>query len=742
VTGRARAQRREAQDGPAPRPPGGRPQARQTLVQRLDRLGLKRDWDFILHLPLRYRDETSVTPIAELEPGVESQIEGVIDAVEVAFRGRRQLIARIRDASGELLLRWLHFYPSQRSQLTVGRRIRAIGLVRGGLMGIEMIHPQLRPADASPAPRAGSATVPSPQPDPLSAAVSAPLSAPLSAPISAPVPALPPAPPSAPLPSHLTPVYPTTAGLPQSWLRRRIDRALAGVAIVDPVPAAVRDPLGLPELGAALHFLHHPAPDADPVALAERRHPAWARIRFDELLAQQLAMQEARSLRRGLAAPALAAGGGLTAALIASLPFSLTAAQRRVWGEIERDLAGAAPMNRLLQGDVGSGKTVIAALAAARAIEAGFQAALMAPTEILAEQHFARIEQWLAPLGVTVLWLTGRRRESERRPALERIAAGEAQLVIGTHALIQDEVRFARLGLAIVDEQHRFGVGQRLALRGHAAAPHLLMLSATPIPRTLAMTYLADVDVSVIDELPPGRTPVITKLVAGTRRDEVLARVRAETAIGRQAYWVCPLVEDSDEIEATAATRMYQETSASLPDLRLGLLHGQLPAAEKAAVMQAFAAGRIDVLVATTVVEVGIDVANATLMVIEHAQRFGLATLHQLRGRVGRGAQRSACVLLFDEPLSEPARARLKVMYETNDGFEIARRDLQLRGPGEFLGARQWGVPMLRFADLERDAELVEAARDAAAAMLRDRPQAARAHVARWFAGAAGYLGA
>ncbi len=676
-----------------------------TLAKRLARLGLRRDWDFVLHLPLRYRDESAITPIAALEPGVEAQVEGTVLAVDLAPRGaRRQLVARLRDDSGELLLRWLHFHPSQRAQLTVGRRLRALGTVRGGLMGTEIIHPSLRAAG-------GSAT----------------------------------------LPTHLVPIYPSTDGLPQHWLRKRIERALREVDLTDALPAAVRAPLGLPELGAALRELHQPPLAADREALAQRRGPAWERVIFDELLAQQVALREARIRRSAASAPPLRAPAGasdtatgtpasLSEALRAALPFALTADQDAVWAEIAADLAAGVPMNRLLQGDVGSGKTVVAALAAARAVEAGWQAALMAPTEILAEQHFRRIEQCLAPLGVPVAWLAGRARGEVRRSTLRRIADGEVPLVVGTHALIQDEVHFARLGLAVVDEQHRFGVGQRLALRSHGGLqPHLLMLSATPIPRTLAMSYLADVDVSVIRHLPPGRSPVRTKLAAGSRREEVLRRVRGEVGAGRQAYWVCPLVEENQDIEATAATQMAEQARAALPDLRIGLLHGQLPAAEKAATMTAFAAGEIDVLVATTVVEVGIDVPNATLMVIEHAQRFGLATLHQLRGRVGRGAGGGVCVLLFDEPLSETARARLKVLYETSDGFEIARRDLELRGPGEFLGARQWGAPMLRVAELQRDAALVEPAQRCAAEL---PPEAGAALVARWFAATADFLGA
>jgi ATP-dependent DNA helicase RecG len=440
--------------------------------------------------------------------------------------------------------------------------------------------------------------------------------------------------------------------------------------------------------------------------------------------------------------------------LLAALPFALTGAQQRVWREIEADLARGTPMHRLVQGDVGSGKTVIAALAAARTIDAGWQAALMAPTEILAEQHFRRIEEWLTPLGVQVAWLAGKLKPADKRAAQAQVADGSAQLVVGTHALIQEAVSFARLGLAIVDEQHRFGVAQRLKLRAALAGdgeatphlPHLLMLSATPIPRTLSMSYLADLDVSVIDELPPGRTPVVTKLASTARRDEVLDRLRGEVAQGRQAYWVCPLVEQSDAVDSpvdlTAATSMYKATRAALPELRWGLLHGQLPPAEKAAVMQLFARGDLDVLVATTVIEVGVDVPNASLMVIEHAQRFGLAQLHQLRGRVGRGSAQSYCVLLYDEPLSPTARERLKVIYETADGFEVARRDLAMRGPGEFLGARQSGVPMLRFASLDDDVALLEQAAEAAETLLRSDPDAARAHAARWLGQRAGLLDA
>jgi len=649
---------------------------------------------------LRYIDETQITPIAQLAAGSEQQAEGEVEASEIVMRGRRQLLVRLADASGELLLRFFHFYPSTRQQLAVGRRVRVFGPVRGGLMGAEIVHPRVHAVRADE-----------------------------------------------PLPQRLTPVYPTTEGVSQAWLRNRVERALRDVEIDETVAAALAADLGLPSLREALLQLHRPPQGVDAAALAERRDRYWQRVKFDELLAQQISLRAARAQRAERPAPPLAGGGSLVARLRAALPFALTAAQQRVGQEIEADLARAVPMHRLIQGDVGSGKTVVAALAAAQAIDAGYQAALMAPTEILAEQHFGRIAQWLAPLGIEVAWLAGKLKAADKRAAQQAAASGSAQLVIGTHALIQDAVEFAKLGLAIVDEQHRFGVTQRLRLRAQPSAqrltPHLLMLSATPIPRTLAMSYFADLDVSVIDQLPPGRRPVVTKLAAAGRRDDVLERVRAEAARGAQVYWVCPLVDQGDveaTAELTAATRMYDDTRALLPELRLGLLHGQLPATEKTEVMRAFAAGQIDVLVATTVVEVGVDVPNASLMVVEHAQRFGLAQLHQLRGRIGRGSRQSFCVLLYDEPLSGPARERLKILYESSDGFEIARRDLQLRGPGEFLGARPSGVPLLRFADLERDAELVERARGVALRMLAEYPEDAGRHVQRWLGPRAEFL--
>jgi len=677
--------------------PAGGAAPRETQRTRLARLGLTRDFDFLLHLPLRWIDQTQLTPIAQLAAGSEQQAQGMVLANEVAIRGRRQLLVRIADDSGELLLRFFHFFPSTRQQLAVGNPVRVYGAVRGGLMGAEMVHPRVQVVRDA-----------------------------------------------APLPQRLTPVYPATEGIGQAWLRNRIERALRDVEITETVPAPLL-PAGLPSLREAIEVLHRPPQEADSVELAERRGPLWERLKFDELLAQQISLRTARARRAERSATPLAHGGPGVQRLLAALPFALTGAQRRVWHEIEADLARTVPMQRLLQGDVGSGKTVVAALAAAQAVDAGCQAALMAPTELLAEQHFGRIEQWLAPLGVRTVWLAGKLKATAKRAAQQAAADGSAQLLIGTQALIQDAVAFANLGLAIVDEQHRFGVAQRLRLRAapEARTPHLLMLSATPIPRTLAMSYFADLDVSVIDQLPPGRQPVVTKLAASSRRDEVLERVRAEAARGAQVYWVCPLVEDGVDdstAELTAATTMYESTRALLPELRLGLLHGQLPAAEKTAVMHEFAAGRIDVLVATTVIEVGVDVPRATLMVVEHAQRFGLAQLHQLRGRIGRGTEQSYCVLLYDEPLSEAARERLRILHESADGFEIARRDLALRGPGEFLGSRQSGVPLLRFADLEADAALLERARDAALAMLASHPDLAAAHVQRWLGGRAEFL--
>ncbi len=659
------------------------------VSDRLARLGLSSDIARVLHLPMRYEDETQLFSIhdARRMHGTAVQVEGVVTDCDIQYRPRRQLIVKIKDDSGMLTLRFLNFYGSQVTQMAVGKHLRVRGEMRHGFFGDEMVHPTVKAVE-----------------------------------------------PGAPLPRALTPVYPAGEGLSQALLRKAIADAMSRIDWADTLPESVRNALQLQAFEPAIRLLHNPPQNVDAYALLERTHPAWTRVKFDELLAQQLSMKRAQAARRQQGAPALPVIGALSDALLKSLPFTLTDAQQRVLQEIRTDLRAHYPMQRLLQGDVGSGKTVVAALAAAQAIDSGYQAALMAPTEILAEQHFRKIESWLTPLGINIAWLTGSLRKREKDEAKTRIESGVAKLVIGTHALIQQEVEFARLGLVIVDEQHRFGVAQRLTLRnkGVGSVPHQLMMSATPIPRTLAMTYFADLEVSVIDTLPPGRTPIVTRLVAQERRDEVIERVHAAALEGRQVYWVCPLIEESEALQLQTATDTHALLSAALPDLRVGLVHGRLKSAEKQATMDAFSQGQIHLLVATTVIEVGVDVPNASLMVIEHAERFGLSQLHQLRGRVGRGAAASACLLLFQGPLGPVAQQRLAIMRESSDGFEIARRDLEIRGPGEFLGARQSGQAMLRFADLEKDQWLVERARDLAASLLAQQPTVAEAHLARW----------
>ena len=670
------------------------------IRSRLRKLGIERPDDLVLHLPLRYEDETRVTPIADAPVGWPVQVEAVVLDVSLRQAPRRQLVARVSDAGGEgstLFLRFLSFYGSQKSGLEAardaGRRLRIFGEIRDGFLGREMVHPRYR--FLSDDENEGNNDVDA-------------------------------------LPPSLTPVYPSTAGLAQGTLRRLIARALRAADLAELLADGWREQHALPSLPAAVAFLHSPPPAVEESALQARAHPAWRRIKFDELLAQQLALRRLSLARRRQGAPVLAVAGELARRLQAALPFALTGAQRRVAAEIAADLEQAHPMQRLLQGDVGCGKTIVAALAACQAIEAGYQTAFMAPTEILAEQHYSKLRAWLEPLGIEVSWLAGSLGGKARQAKRQQVATS-AQLVVGTHALIQESIDFARLGLAIIDEQHRFGVAQRLDLRRKGDNPHQLMMSATPIPRTLAMSYYADLDVSVIDELPPGRSPVKTRLFSDTRRAEVIAAVRAVVAGGRQAYWVCPLVEESAKLELQAALDTWAALTAELSDLRVGLVHGRLKGDEKASVMAAFVAGAIDVLVATTVIEVGVDVANASLMVIEHAERFGLSQLHQLRGRVGRGAQESVCVLLYQQPLSRTARARLKIIFEHTDGFEIARQDLGLRGPGEFIGSRQSGVPLLRYADLETDADLVELAQQMAAQWLRNDPERVGRHLRRWF---------
>lgn len=660
-----------------------------TEVHRL--LGLPRAADLILHLPLRYEDETRLTPFARLKPGAIVQIEGTLAHKEQQRGGRTQLLFEIEDESAaRLRIRLLHFRPNQAAALTPGVRVRAFGEVRPGLFGMEMVHPRYRVL-AHPAP----------------------------------------------LPQTLTPVYPSVAALSQYRLRQAIDAEIASADLTDSLPAHLRQRFGLPEFAATLHFLHHPPANADTALLELRQGPAWARLKFDELLAQQLSLQRAANERQHQNAASLTDPEHLCVKLLASLPFALTAAQARCLEEIRRDLAAPHPMHRLLQGDVGSGKTAVAAACAALAVGSDQQVALMAPTELLAEQLYHKICEWFSPLGIDSVWLSSAVKGRTRSTALARIQDGSAAITVGTHALIQDGVVFARLGLVIVDEQHRFGVEQRLALRGKSgtALPHLLMMSATPIPRTLAMSYYADLAISSIDSLPPGRTPITTRVMSDARRNEIISRLGEYCAKGGQAYWVCPLIEESEKLDLKAAIDTHAEISAALPQLAIGLVHGRMKAAEKAAVMSAFKAGEVQVLIATTVIEVGVDVPNASLMVVEHAERMGLAQLHQLRGRVGRGTRASTCLLIYSNPIGQIARERLAILRDSQDGFEIARQDLRLRGPGERLGARQSGQQMLRFADIEADAPLLQQACDAARELLKKHPDAVSRHLNHWLPG-------
>ncbi len=658
--------------------------------EKLIKLGLSTDMALVLHLPMRYEDETKIVSIrsANLMHGAVVQVEGIIQTCTIQAQQRKQLILTLADESGQLNIRFLHFYANQVKQLAAGTRIRVRGELRHGFFGTEMVHPIYKIILEG-----------------------------------------------APLPTTLTPVYPAGEGLSQTFLRKEIATAMARIDWQDTLPPTLLNQYGLLDFETAIRLLHNPGPEIDEHTLSNRSHPAWIRMKFDELLAQQCSLKRAQAARRSQNAAALPIVGHLSHAFLKTLPFTLTNAQQRVVDEIRADLCLQFPMQRLLQGDVGSGKTVVAALAAAQAMDSGFQTVLMAPTEILAEQHFRKIAAWMEPLGVTLAWLTGSLKKKEKENAQALIASGAAQLVIGTHALIQETVQFAKLGLVIVDEQHRFGVGQRLALRNKSGGqhmPHQLMMSATPIPRTLAMTYYADLEVSTIDELPPGRSPIVTRTIDQERREEVIQRIRAAAQNGRQIYWVCPLIEESEALQLQTATDTHAMLTAALPELQIGLVHGRLKTTEKQSVMDAFIKGNIQLLVATTVIEVGVDVPNASLMVIEHAERFGLSQLHQLRGRIGRGSAASVCLLLYQSPLGMQSKQRLLTMRASTDGFEIARQDLALRGPGEFLGARQSGVAMLRFADLETDQWLVDQARDLAQKLLRDDPATVEAHLARW----------
>ena len=650
------------------------------LAKRLAKLGIANVADLLFWLPTRYEDRTHIVPIGSLRPGMRAAVEGTIELAEVVFRGRRSLLVRLGDGTGFLTLRFFHFSAAQQQQLVRGARLRCFGEVRRGKHGPEIVHPEYKDADA-----------------PDKQAVQ----------------------------DVLTPIYPVTEGVQQGRLRNLTAQALAAMAdgdLPDFLPPDIVRELGLPGLHDALQYVHRPPPDARLDVLAAGRHPAQRRLAFEELLAHQLSLRQLRAaIRRDPAFP-VRAPGALAARLLAGTGFTLTGAQERVLRELRTDLGEPHPMMRLAQGDVGSGKTIVAALVAADAVEAGFQAALMAPTELLAEQHAQNFTRWLAPLGLAPILLSGRMPARARREALEAIATGAPAIAIGTHALFQEEVSFRRLALVIVDEQHRFGVHQRMRLREKGAGgryPHQLIMTATPIPRTLAMTAYADLDVSVIDELPPGRTPVATVAMPDARRDEVVQRIRSACVAGRQAYWVCPLIEESEQLEAQAAEDAAAALAEALPEVAVGIVHGRMPPTAREKAMAEFKGGRIGLLVATTVIEVGVDVPNASLMVIENAERMGLAQLHQLRGRVGRGSEASTCVLLWHPPLSALAKERLAALRSTNDGFAIARRDLELRGPGELLGTRQAGLMQLKVADLMRDADLLPRVQSAADVMMR-----------------------
>jgi len=683
---------------PAPQvaPPEQRPVATlrgvgPALAEKLEKLGVTQVQDLLFVLPMRYEDRTQVVEIGAVRHGMRAVVEGEVQLTEVAYRRRRQLLCRIADGTGSLTLRFFYFSGAQQAGLARGTRIRCFGEVRRGPLGLEIVHPEYR--------RVGNE--------------------------------------AAPLEDVLTPIYPTTEGVPQPRLRALIDLALNDASrLRDWIPREVLEKFELPSLLDALTMMHRPPRDAHLGELLSGRHPAQRRLSFEELLAHQLSLRLLRQAIKSDPAPALTDTAGLETRFIESLPFAMTGAQRRALAEVDHDLGASMPMVRLVQGDVGCGKTVVAGAAAARAVGSGLQAALMAPTELLAEQHFRNLDGWFRKLGIPVALVTGSLPARTRRSALEALRSGEIKLVVGTHALFQESMDFERLGLVIVDEQHRFGVHQRLSLRDKGARagqlPHQLIMTATPIPRTLAMTAYADLDVSIIDELPPGRTPVKTVVLPATRRDEIVERIHKSVLEGRQAYWVCPLIEESEELRYQAAEETAQQLQEALPEVRVGLVHGRMPPKEKERGMGAFQEGKIGLLVATTVIEVGVDVPNATLMVIENAERMGLAQLHQLRGRVGRGAHDSACVLLYDGKLSEMARARLAAIRETNDGFVIARRDLELRGPGEMLGTRQTGLAEMRVADLMRDADLLPAVQAAAEEMLRHEPDAVAALTRRW----------
>ncbi|UUA71468.1 ATP-dependent DNA helicase RecG [Cellvibrio sp. QJXJ] len=679
------------------------------LAAKLAKIGLFSVQDILLHLPLRYLDRTRITPIGALQPNINAVLEAEVRACDVVFGKRRSLVCKVQDGTGTITLRFYHFNNAQKQRLVQGTRLRIFGETRRGAAGLEMYHPEYDELDSA-----------------------APL----------------------PLEQSLTPIYPATEGLTQPRLRSLAVQALTWLdkhALKELLPEVVRRQLNQVPLAEALRYLHQPPTSANIQQLMAGEHPYQERLAFEELLAHHLSLLLLRRETQADGAARLKLDAALQQRFVAGLGFDLTRAQRRVVGEIAADLAKPIPMLRLVQGDVGSGKTVVAALAALAAVSAGKQAAIMAPTEILAEQHRLNFGKWLEPLGIQLGWLTGKLKVAERRHQLAAIASGEAQVVVGTHALFQEAVSFANLGLIVIDEQHRFGVHQRLTLsekgtnsseqhRSGLLRPHQLIMTATPIPRTLAMSAYADLDCSVIDELPPGRTPITTVVISDNRREEVVERVRLACEQGRQAYWVCTLIEESEALEAQAAEATAANLTESLPQLRIGLIHGRLKPAEKEAVMAAFKANQLDLLVATTVIEVGVDVPNASLMIIENPERLGLAQLHQLRGRVGRGSAASHCVLLYGSPLSHNGRERLRVMRESSDGFYIAEQDLELRGPGEVLGTRQTGEMQFKIADLQRDGHLLPQVKDAALLLMSDYPQVCEQLVVRWLGNNQRYL--
>jgi ATP-dependent DNA helicase RecG len=667
------------------------------LAEKLERLGIRSVTDLLFHLPLRYQDRTRVIPMGSLRSGDEGVVEGVVEHAETVYRGRRMLLVRLADGTGSVTLRFFHFSAAQQQGLVRGVRLRCFGEARRGQAGLEFVHPEYRSVN-------GGSTVD----------------------------------------DTLTPIYPATEGLHQLSLRRLTDDALARLdRLPDWLPPGVLAGAGLPDLESALRTVHRPPPDAPIAALMDGRHPAQRRLAFEELVAHHLSLARLRERTAREPAPPVAVAGTLLKQLTGRLPFSLTGAQQRVIRELAADMAQPHPMLRLIQGDVGAGKTLVAVAACLNAVEAGYQAAVMAPTEILAEQHFHHFREQMEPLGVTVAWLSGKLTAKARREALADVAGGRARVAVGTHALFQGDVTFDDLALVVIDEQHRFGVHQRLALREkgnqNGRLPHQLIMTATPIPRTLAMTAYADLDSSVIDELPPGRTPIRTVAVNDARRAEVVERISAAVAEGRQAYWVCTLIEESEALQARAAEDTFAQLTEALPHVNVGLVHGRMKPKEKETVMARFKAGGMQLLVATTVIEVGVDVPNASLMIIENAERLGLAQLHQLRGRVGRGTTESSCVLLYRPPLSDTARKRLDALRATTDGFEIARIDLDLRGPGEVLGTRQTGTMQFRIADILRDQDMLDQVKHTAQRLLEDHPDHVDPLIDRWLSGAEEY---